>query len=555
MVYAPLAHGALTYTMCAGASAEADIERRVAALELRSSQRTDGSPLAFSPTTLTATYSKAVDNGTVQMLQRPTWFGAAQFPDAALPEALPPGTRESDVQRQFEERTALALASAARRPTLRLVGSSTTPSIGTRKPDIVGLVVAPAVHGTGENAVVEPVSNNVTHICVLGDLKPRRAEGKQGRFAEQEKAQVLGFAEELVRRQPWRGHRARVVAFLCDGAHVVFFECEFQAAIRGQVFAVELVSALESGSMPLAGEGGGYLAGLTVAPLAKLGYTLPNNVALAGGQPVEVHEYLGMGGTATGFRGSCGGRAVVLKCYHPRVTAVAAAEEAALRALSGAPGVCQLVGVSAGGDLVLEPAGAFSYALHAPAITTAAAESRGLWSGDAGSSDVAQPPGVDSVSAAALRPRAADYCDLLSALAQLHARGWVHRDPRPCNFFRTRDGRFVLADLGSAVRVGERAAAEVAWAFPYGPIAALRALAYGTPRPAPAAADDLEQVARLVYITSACYSVPLSGEPAMLAFWEAVGPLEPLASLLAAAEADAAGDSGALQRCIRRVLL
>ena len=58
-----------------------------------------------------------------------------------------------------------------------------------------------------------------------------------------------------------------------------------------------------------------------------------------------------------------------------------------------------------------------------------------------------------------------------------------------------------------------------------------------------------------MYLTLSCYAVPLSGMPEMLAFWEAVGPLEPLASLVAAAEADAAGDAGALQRCIRRVLL
>ena len=469
------------------------LERRLAALELLSSQRADGSQRVLSPTALAATYTAALDKGTIRLQRRPTWFRAVPFPDAPFPEALPPGTRESDVQRQFEERTALALAAAARRPTLRLVGSSTTPSVavGTRKPDVVGLEAAPAAQGA---AVAEPVSHNVTHTCVLGDLKRRRAEREQGRFADQEKAQVLFFAEALVRRQPWRGPRARVVAFLCDGAHVVFFECQFLAQIRGQEFAVELVSALESGPMSLAGEGGAYLAGLTVAPLDELGYTLPSDVALPCGHPVTVHDYIGMGATATAFLASCCRRAVVLKRYHPRAAAAVAAEAAALRALSGTPGVCQLVGVSAGGDLVLEPVGAFSYALHAPAVATATAESRGLWSGDAGE---AKLPGVDSFSAAALRPRAGDYCDLLAALAQLHARGWVHRDPRPCNFFRTRDGSFFLADLGSATRVGEHAAADVAWAFPYGPLAALRALAAGAPPPALSAADDLEQVARL----------------------------------------------------------
>jgi hypothetical protein len=66
----------------------------------------------------------------------------------------------------------------------------------------------------------------------------------------------------------------------------------------------------------------------------------------------------------------------------------------------------------------------------------------------------------------------------------------VHRDPRPANFFRDAAGRFFLADLGSAARAGDAAATAGGrpWALNYGPLAARRATAHGTPPPAPAPA-------------------------------------------------------------------
>jgi serine/threonine protein kinase len=160
-----------------------------------------------------------------------------------------------------------------------------------------------------------------------------------------------------------------------------------------------------------------------------------------------------------------------------------------------------------------------------------------------------------------VRPRAAEFCDLVDALAGLHAVGWCHRDPRPANFFRDATGRFFLADLGSAVRIGDAAAAADGrkWAPQYGPLAALRAAATGAPPPAPAPAHDFEQVARLVFACAGgADALPRADDAATLtAWWEQRDALLLLEALLRAAAAAAQGDAArrAFQDVIRKVLL
>jgi hypothetical protein len=98
-------------------------------------------------------------------------------------------------------------------------------------------------------------------------------------------------------------------------------------------------------------------------------------------------------------------------------------------------------------------------------------------------------------------PGAAEFCNLVDALHGMHAKGWVHRDPRPANFFRTEDGSFVLSDLGAARRAGVAldTADERPWAFTYGPLTALRKLRDGDVQLSHTFADDFEQVRGLPF--------------------------------------------------------
>lgn len=52
--------------------------------------------------------------------------------------------------------------------------------------------------------------------------------------------------------------------------------------------------------------------------------------------------------------------------------------------------------------------------------------------------------------------RDAVVAPLLAALAQLHARGYVHRDVKPENIFITKDGSALLGDFGMAVRLDQQ---------------------------------------------------------------------------------------------------
>ena len=193
--------------------------------------------------------------------------------------------------------------------------------------------------------------------------------------------------------------------------------------------------------------------------------------------------------------------------------------------------------------MVLAPVGAVTYSLRAasPAGQAAAPPPSGLWL-------PADVPAATAHRVGPLLPGAAEFCDLVDALAGLHAAGWVHRDPRPANFYRDAAGRFVLADLGSAARIGDGAAAADGrpWAFHFGPLDALLALRDGAPLPPPQPAHDFEQLARLVYAAQACDGDALPPPHPRAAaelcdWWQARDSTVVLASLLRAADAAAAG--------------
>jgi hypothetical protein len=356
----------------------------------------------------------------------------------------------------------------------------------------------------------------------------------------------------MARRRRLAGTHGRV---LSDGAHIVFFECTFRVDVRGPAQLASVAAVRESAPLSLAGEGGAYLAGLTRAPLDALGYELPQ--CEVDGAPVALRAYLGMGATSHGFAATWrGDDAVVLKRYHAATPlAVVLQEEAAHRAAAGVPGVCQLRGAAAG-YLLLAPFGAVSYSMHArwPAAAAAPAPA-GLWA-------AAAPPAPPAVAAQPVFPGAVEFCDLVDALAGLHAAGWVHRDPRPANFFRDAAGRFFLANLGSAARAGDAAAADDGrpWAPQYGPLAALRAAAAGAPPQPPAPAHDFEQVARLVYAACArdadAPTMPADDPAALAAWWEQRDARALLRALLPAAAAAAQGDAArrAFQALIRSEL-
>ena len=366
-----------------------------------------------------------------------------------------------------------------------------------------------------------------------------------------------------MRKQPWRvqdGSLARVVAFLSDGEYIVFFECTFRVEmkVRGKGLRVRPAAVRECAPLPLNGLGGAYLAGLTKAPLDALGYCLPQ--VEVGGAPVALRAYLGMGATSHGFSGTWHGDDVVVKRYHAAAVGAAVVELAELDALAatrGVRGVCQLLGAAAG-CLLLAPFGAVVYSLHVRQAAPSAPAPAGLWSPACAAAKSPAPPADETDP---VRPGAAEFCDLVDALASLHAVGWCHRDPRPANFFRDAAGRFFLADLGSAARIGDAVAAADGrpWAPQYGPLAALRADVIGVPPPAPAPAHDFEQVARLVYVCArgnvGAMVLP-DNMPALIAWWEKHDSSLSLEALLPAAAAAAQGDAGrrAFQDLIRKVL-
>ena len=151
-------------------------------------------------------------------------------------------------------------------------------------------------------------SFTTSHICAIGDLKPRRATGNDGKFGDDEKGHVLGMVEDLVREQSWRAIAmsasddvARVVAFLSDGLHIVFFQCRLHVNMWGAGVIVSVVGIEEWPPLLLEGLGGQVLFGLTRAEPSEVGYGMPS-FSLQG-DPIESLSFLGMGSTSLTFSG------------------------------------------------------------------------------------------------------------------------------------------------------------------------------------------------------------------------------------------------------------
>jgi serine/threonine protein kinase len=374
----------------------------------------------------------------------------------------------------------------------------------------------------------------------------------------------LSFAEELVRKQPWRSQPladgsssfARVVTFLTDSVHIIFFECAFAVKLLGQL-SVELYSLGESSPLLLRGQGGAFVAGLACTEPGCIGYGMP--ACVVGGNAAELRTYLGMGATASGFAAMWQGEPVVVKIMRPSLDNSLAIdmEENVLRALDTVPGIVKLV-AREGPLFLLKPLGVVSYSISASDAITNELEAGHsvLWS-----MNDSQPSDIHSLLHEAVLPMAADFCALVDALALMHKAGFVHRDPRPENFFRSASGEFFVADLGSAIAIGGTADGDLRpFGFSYGPAAVLSALAARIPLPAALPEHDMEQVARLVYAAHARdgKKLPVFAPAAqLLGWWRLRDELQPLATLLALAQDACAGDIAldAFKAAIRRTLL
>jgi len=332
------------------------------------------------------------------------------------------------------------------------------------------------------------------------------------------------------------------------------------------------LSVEESNPLLLCGDGGRFLEGLTRASLPSLGYALP--AFTFDSRPIEHLQFLGLGATACVYGGSVNDLpSVAVKKYFRGSCETLAQEESALQSVVDVPGFIQLIGRASSDSpsitprtpacgsaasasslrsdaLICVPLGQTKFSLRACLLQKPSPPAGRLFNCDVKAACLQ----ADMTKARVYRPGAAEYCDLVDALANLHGQGFVHRDPRPDNFFRTADGQFFLADLGSASAIGAEAWDSRPWSFPYGPLEVLRAVSRAEDTAAPSvvstssgivttlAIHDFEQVARLVYATQSRVvdALPVHAAGNMkdsVAFWDSIALLEPLRSLLDAATA------------------
>jgi len=509
--------------------------------------------LTFTTAALGQVYHDALTTQALQQVPLPTWFA----PDPAAPALawsnLLPGASEADVQ-QFFERLIQPLAAASRAPTLVLEGRSSAPSFGTRKPDLVaytsaaGNTLAPDSPAAASPLAV-PSLRSEMHIGALGELKLPRAPSKSGMFTDEEKGRTLNFAEALVRSQPWRAHGgslARVVVFLSDGVHVVFFECTFRVEVRELALHVDLHAARESAPCHCAAPAAPFWRASPWRRSPRWGASCPNvwwmaarwrcrrTLALALRRPA-----LRARGAVTPSSSRCTTRRPRprLRRWSPRRYSLPPTFRACVScAAPGTASCCWLRLAS----------------WHTRfARTRPRRRPRALRRRDCGrrrAQRLSRPRCRRSLLTRRGRARPSSATSWTRWRACTPSAGCTATRGPPTSSATA--GLFFLADLGSAARVGDAAAAAGArpWALQYGPLAALRAAAEGgAPLPVPEPAHDFEQVARLVYATQAHDgdTLPVLAGARKLCDWWALrdGSLT-LQPLLAAAAASAAHPAG-----------
>lgn len=414
-----------------------------------------------------------------------------------------------------------ALGAAADSGSLRMVIRDTSRWMisqqNERRPDFTGFPLPlPAVH--------EPCA-----ALVIGQLQPTSGAA----FTEAHLGQTISALISLVKTQV--GLRflesrasAAAVGFLLNRTHVAFVRVQLVAVPGGGSHKLSRVSITKS--LALNDDGAACLQLLCAMDPARLGLKLPSLLLpfTQSHLPItdlKLRTYLGSGLTSSGFLcdvevgpapQASGGPASL-----PRPPTVV---EAVAKVLTGddkeAIARTEADILVALGRTARHPA-IPRWVLPPPQLLASSRDSsarpvliitpRGTLGYVMPSAGRVAPPGHAFATAA-------EFCAVVWAVLDLHSRGWVHRDPRPENFFRT-DGCFLLADVGSAtVYGGTYSPVETrGQSIRYGPIRFLREGSQSPYYPA----DDFELVARMVFCAGRQADAPFSAHPdVLLPFWE-----------------------------------
>lgn len=161
------------------------------------------------------------------------------------------------------------------------------PTIGNRKPDIIGWERG------------KPHSS--FYIVIIGELKERR--GTKEEFEASEMGQLESFMQDLL--ENFQPHRNEITAFLSDGKLIQFFQ--LQHIQHNWTFSQTPVYHLEN-------RGGKLLMGLLKTRPSSLGMVTNLKVS---SNLVTIEKVLGLGGSSIVYEGSCQNLKVVVKHFRP----------------------------------------------------------------------------------------------------------------------------------------------------------------------------------------------------------------------------------------------